>query len=424
MIRYFFRKNPWWENEEFDSGKPRTKYLELLKKQSTYELITIITGLRRVGKSTLALQTIKSLLSNSEVNPTNILYFSLDEPSIYRESIKDIINQYRTEFKIKSDEKIYVFIDEIQMREGWELEVKSLYDNENIKFFLTGSSAMLLSENLSYLTGRYLKVTVYPLNFNEYLDFKNVKLKQEDEFILEKYVEEYLVEGGMPEYVLHKPDKYLETTIESILFKDLLSKFKIRNPRILLDLIYLLSDRIGSSSSSLRLSKILEVNKDTVLTYIKYLNKAYITRELVNYSESRNKEIYNASKFYFSDNGVASTYATKVNYGSLVENVLFNFLLRLIQEEKRVKLGYFYENKAEIDFVLNFKNKLTFIESKWVSDIEEVNLKSLAIALKRLNPDNIIYVTKNLEMNYKFHGYLVRFVPLHKFLIGETFSTL
>lgn len=416
MKRYFHLTNPWWNKKNFTHGIPRPQYTQNLRQDINNKIIQIITGLRRVGKSTIALQLIHSLIHIKKTDPQKILFFSIEEPSISKTPIIDIINEYRTEFGIKSKSKIYIFIDEIQFRKNWEQEIKSLYDTENIKFILTGSSAMLLSQKLSHLTGRYLKTQIYPLSFTEYLGFKKIKVTKTDQHLFLKHIEDYLINGGMPEYVLQKPNRYLETTIESILFKDLVSKFQLRNPKILTDIIYLLADRVGTTSSSLKLSNILEINKDTVLTYIDYLNKTYITSELPNYSTSRNKELYNPPKIYFHDTGIGSKYASKNNFGALAENAIFNHLSKQTGDVLRAKLGYYYQSKQEIDFILSIKNNTYLIESKWVSTFNQIDFKPLKNALKTINPKKIIYVTKSLETIKQVYNKPVSFIPLHKFL--------
>lgn len=419
MNRYFYSKNPWWEGKSFATGVERKQYLEKLEQNIDQDLIQILTGLRRVGKSTIALQLVKRLVKNAGINPKRILFFSIEEPSISKTPISEIINDFRAEHNIRSNTKIYVFIDEIQFRDNWEQEIKSLYDSEKIKFVLTGSSAMLLSEKLSYLTGRYQKTQVFPLNFSEYLDFKKTKISKTNNYLLVKKAQEYLVEGGMPEHILNKPERYLETTVESILFKDLVSKFELRNPRILSDIIYLLSDRIGTTSSSLKLSKILEINKDTVLTYINYLNKIFLISELPNFSTSRNRQMYNPDKIYFEDLGIAKSYASKINYGALMENAMFNHIKMEILEQPKKKFGYWYEEKNEVDFVLFEKNEHVLIESKFVDRIEDIDFKPLEKAIKSLNPKKIIYVTKKIEGKKDVNGNEIMFLPLHEFLRSD-----
>jgi len=128
MERYLYLKNPWWENKKFDSGVARPEYLDSLKKNFNQKLIQILTGLRRVGKSTIALQLLSYLINEKKIDPRKILFFSIEDPSISKIPIVGILNEFRAENNVKSTEKIYVFIDEIQFRDNWELEVKSIYD--------------------------------------------------------------------------------------------------------------------------------------------------------------------------------------------------------------------------------------------------------------------------------------------------------
>jgi len=226
----------------------------------------------------------------------------------------------------------------------------------------------------------------------------------------------------MPEYILKKPDKYLETTVESILFKDLVSKFQLRNPKILSDLLLLLSDRIGSTSSSLKLSNILEINKDTVLTYVNYLKKTFLVSELVNFSTSRNKEIYNPSKIYFEDLGIASKYASKINYGALMENAVFNHLKVQALDSLRTKLGYLHEGGREIDFVVSNKGEITLIESKFVDKLEEIDFEFLKKAIKDTKAQKVLYVTRTINCKKNVDNKEVVFIPLFEFL-GKDFLT-
>jgi len=419
MNRYLELVNPWWENRKFSVGVLRSRYLDDLKSNLNKRFIQVLTGLRRVGKSTITLQLIEEIIRENKIEPQRILYFSVEEPSLVDLSISDIINGFRRERNIKTSEKIYVFIDEIQFRDNWQQEIKSLYDSENIKFVLTGSSAMLLSDKLSYLTGRYIKTQIFPLNFKEYLKFKKVRVSATDIHLLSKHLLNYLEDGGLPEYVLSKTDRYLETTVESILFKDLVSKFQLRNPKVLIDLLYLLSDRVGSTTSSAKLSNILEINKDTVLIYMDYLTKTYITSDLKNYSSSRNKEIYNPSKIYFDDTGVCSKYSSKINFGALAENALFNHLRVNLVEKLRVKKGYWYEDKNEVDFVVNIGNNIYLFESKFVDKLDEVDLTAIQKATKSLNPKRIFLITKNLEKTIKTEWGVVEALPLYKFLLKD-----
>ncbi len=424
MNQSFYQKNLWWEKTKFKTGIPRIEYLNEVMNSLDQKLIHILTGLRRVGKSTLILQIIKNIIREKITTPNHILYFSVDEPSLESTPIKNIIDNFRAEFNINLREKIFVFIDEIQFRKGWEKEIKAIYDTENIKFILTGSSAVLLSENIAFLTGRYLKTEVSPLNFKEFLKFNNYRVRKSENYKLNKYLNEYLLEGGMPEYVLSKPNRYIQTTVESILYKDLVSKFELRNPAVLDDLILLLSDRAGSVSSSLKIAKILEINKDTVLSYQNYLKLVFLIDELDIYSTSRNKQLYNPPKIYFTDTSILNTYSSKINYGALAENVLYNYLRRFSKGRLRTKLGYWHEDKTELDFILDIDNTSYIFESKWVEGENEIDFSPLEKYLRKNKVKGIFYVTKSVEEKLEILGKEVTLIPLHKLLLTKVESLL
>ena len=428
LREYLYLKNPWWQGREFEVGVLRERYLTQLQARFVTELIQIVTGLRRVGKSTLVLQLIDSLLKKKAVRPQDVLFFSAEEPALNKLSFTQVINWFRAERNLAIADKIYVFVDEVQTREGWEAEIKSLYDTQNIKFVLTGSSAMLLSERLSLLTGRYLKTRVYPLSFREYLKFLNVKAGQLEQFRLQSYLEKYLMVGGMPEFVLSQVDGYLETTVESILFKDLVTKFAIRNPAILTELLLLLADRVATPTSALKLSKILQTSKDSVADYLEYLKQTFLVDTLSSFSTSRNKIIYNPDKYYFEDLGILNRYASKHDLGASAENALFSYLRQNLGNKLRLKWGYWHERKNELDFIISDTDGWEVFESKWVGQVGEISFKPLEKLLDQAGEvsknhplhlsklKQITYATANVETRVKIKGVAVRLVPLRLLL--------
>jgi predicted AAA+ superfamily ATPase len=411
--------NPWWENKPFETGIKREKYLQQFTQNFEHRLIQIITGLRRVGKSTLVKQAIAWLLEQKKIAPQDIFWFSLDNPILAEQSIAEIIDEFRAEFAHPVEKEIYAFIDEVQFRTGWELEIKSLYDTQNIKFILNGSSAVLLSEKVSALTGRFLKIDLYPLDFEEYLQFVGVSAVRANPAIIIGALQEYLLVGGMPEFVLSRPANYLRTTVESILFKDLVSKFNLRNPKILEDILLLLADRVGTVSSSLKLAKVLEINKDTILDYINYLEMVFLLGELSTYSTSRNKQIYNPPKIYFQDLGILSSYSSKFNYGAGIENLIYNFLMQQTKNDLHAKLGYWYEDKVEVDFLLAREGGRMLIDVKWINDVEEANLKSIELAMKACALKEAYIITRNCKSEVKLaSGSQIKFIPAYEVLLG------
>ncbi|MFW5720636.1 MAG: ATP-binding protein [Candidatus Dojkabacteria bacterium] len=419
MNEYFHASNPWWRNSTFDTSIPRQDYTDKLLKNFDQQLIQIITGLRRVGKSTIVRQLIQRLITEKCIDPHRIFWFSAEERIIENIPLSSIINEFRAFFEIESSEQIIVCIDEVQFRPTWVQEIKSLYDIENTKFILTGSSALLLSEHTDLLTGRFLKTVVYPLNFKEFLEFTGKTLDPTNPARNAKRADNYLKTGGMPEYVLRKPENYLQTTVESILFRDLVTSYKIRSPFMLGKMLALFADRVGTRSSSPKLARILEVSKDAVLDYTTYMEMVFLTSRLPIFSSSRNEQIYNADKIYFEDVGVLHTFSRKFNQGAAAENAVVNHLHRNVLQDIRTIIGYWWKDGKEIDFVVHEQGKTHAIEVKQVDYIEDLTTHQLEYALKYVKFDSITIVTRKLEGEVHLKGHQATLVPLYKFLLNE-----
>ncbi|MCL5987107.1 MAG: ATP-binding protein [Actinobacteria bacterium] len=422
---FFYQLNPWWENKKIDLGIKRELYLERINQHLDNKYILLITGIRRVGKTTLIRQIIDKLI-NKGISPKQILYFLLDSPKVAGYTLEQIINEYLTIHDFSINDKVYVFFDEIQFFDNWEQQIKELYDLRNMKFVISGSSSLLLSKNLHFLTGRNIKFDIHPLTYKEFLKFKDINISVAESFKNSSYVEEYMEFGGMPEYVLNPDSEYIQTTIDNILFRDIVGLHGLRNPNILRNLILLLADRVGSVTSSLKISNILNINKDTTLRYLEHLENVFIVNSLKRFSTSRNKQIYSPEKFYFSDTGVLSVYASKINLGASAENTLFNYLHRHIEDELRISFGYYYENRVEIDFTVLKDNKKILIESKYKDkvEMEKEDLKEIKELISSEKIHKVFIVSKNYE-NRLIHSEIeINIVPIWKVLLSDDFIFL
>ena len=205
--------NPWWENKELVKellGIHRPEYDALIDSIDIKE-ITIITGVRRSGKSTIMYQMISRLLKNG-ITPNQILFVNFDDKKLSQDSLDEIYEGYRS--NLNPDKKAYIFLDEIHKKDGWESWIRKKYDlKSNDKFVISGSCSYLLKKEYSaLLTGRNLTFEVFPLSFKEFLLFKDIKLKKENvekgillektKIIILNKLHEYLELGGFPEIVL------------------------------------------------------------------------------------------------------------------------------------------------------------------------------------------------------------------------------
>src|SRR3989344_6327448 len=169
-----FNQNPWWEGKFVEESYSREKYLSQVSKNLSSREIIILTGLRRVGKTTIIKQIIKKLLEDHEAE--SILFLSLDSFNLLEFSIHQLIEEYRKIHKKSSSDFIYLFLDEVSSRDDFEKELKSIYDNENIKVICSSSIATLMRDKKASLTGRTKTIEVMPLNFQEFLIFREAKI--------------------------------------------------------------------------------------------------------------------------------------------------------------------------------------------------------------------------------------------------------
>ncbi len=339
--KLFYRYNPWWDSEAEITYKPR-EIQDTLFDSINDNKITVLTGLRRVGKTTLMKMTINHIRKN--VKPTRILYLSLDNVGFSNISLNELVEKFRMIHKIPFKEKIYLFFDEVGYKENYEIELKNLFDMGNVKIFVSSSSTSILKSKVPFITGRTKTITILPLNFNEYLEFNNIKLKKEDQELYNSYLNEYLEFGGMPEYVLSKDPNILVELIDQIIFKDIIAFHGIKDEKIIKQLFRLLCERIGKPFTYNKLSKILGTSPETIKRYINLFEETYLFYQIERHSKSLNERIYSPKKIYIGDIGLKNITVGFKDKGSLYENLVY---LKI----KDKKPNYYYENETEIDFV-------------------------------------------------------------------------
>jgi len=339
--------NPWWETPKYRFDiKPRSSYKELIFNQS--KNIDIFIGARRVGKTSLMQNVINHLLS-SGINSKQIIYFSADARVSQSLSPEDIVSYVKTVFTLKPTDKIYLFLDEVQDMPDWQRSVKYLYDNTSIKIYLTGSSSLILRPQTSKLTGRFILHEILGLSFTEYLEFTGQKL-----FKLQSknttLVTEYLQTGGYPEYVLNKDRQALSNIIESTLYRDLISKYGIRNPAFLKDLLDYLADKVTSPVSNANIARDLGVNDDTAKFYLQYLQDVYLIYPVYRKGKSNKISKSSVPKYYFNDTGVLALRSLSPKIGSLAENAVYLHLRRKSFSKEYPDIFYNEISGTEIDF--------------------------------------------------------------------------
>jgi len=333
-------------------------------------------------------QYIYKLIKGKNISAKNICYLSLDAYLFRKYSIFELIREFRKINSLRIDEKVYLFLDEVSAKESFNQELKNLYDLENVKIIASSSSATLLRDKRAYLTGRSRLLEIEPLNFNEFLLFKNYSPKKSEKYLLEKYFKKYMEIGGMPEYVLTEDPSYITNLVENIISKDIIAFYTIKNESIVKDLFQLLCERVGKQISYTKLAKVLEISKDSVKKYLGYFKDSYLFYEIEKDSKSLNERKTANKKIYCADVGIKNVSVGFRDLGAIYENLVF---LKI----KNLKPRYVKKDGVEIDFIT--KEKL--IEAKFNREVEEKQLRvfnSLKIKEKIL-ANGVDFFLENFE---------------------------
>lgn len=359
----FYQYNPWWEEDAWQDTIAFVKRPIFQEKifshiTSKSRSILFLTGLRRVGKTSLMKISIQKLIKDG-IKPNNILYISMDDYTLKDVSILDVINQYKSIQKIKYEEPCYIFLDEITYKIDFRQQLKNLYDNTTNKIIVSASSSSALRDQKGWLTGRELVLEVHPLNFREYLYFKEITIKQRDATLLKAYFEDYMQTGGMPEYVLTGDRSYLIGLIEDIISKDIIAHYGIKHTQIIKDYFVLLMERSGKQISINKISNILDISPDTASRYLQMFAETYLINLVPRYGKT-NEQILSPKKIYVADLGIKNIITGFRDKGAIFENYVYLLI-------KHLDPRYIYEDGIELDFIT--KN-MTIVEVKYNQFLE------------------------------------------------------
>lgn len=354
-----FKQNPWWEKEFNEESYPREKYLSQIVKNLKSKEIIILTGLRRIGKTTIIKQLIKHLIETG-VKTEDIFFVSLDSFNLLGLSIHQLIEEYRKIHKKSSSDFFYLILDEVSSRDDFEQELKSIYDNEKIKVICSSSISTLMRDKKGSLTGRIKTIEVMPLDFQEFLVFKEAKISKSDSAKLESYFRDYLKIGGIPDYVIKEDKSYLNELVENIIYKDIIAYHKITAEKTIKELFILLCQRVGKPMSYNKLSEILKISVDSVKRYVGYFEKAYLFYIVDRYSKSINERITSPKKIYVGDVGIKNLITGFKDLGASYENLVFLNI-------KDKSPSYYLKDSIEIDFI----TEDTLIEAKYNRELEK-----------------------------------------------------
>ncbi len=356
----------------------REDYLKQIRPFYHKNLVKVITGIRRSGKSTLLLQIQQELISGG-VDASQIIHLNLDFYQHEHLRYKDALYQYIIDHL--HQEKSYVFIDEIQEVEAFETIINSLNSYQNVDIYLTGSNSKMLSgEYATYLTGRYVSFEVFPFSFKELSIYYPEKSQ-------EKIFNDYIIYGGFPQVQMFSGDADKKTLLtdlyHSIVVKDIAERHKIRNVSSLEKYLVYLNNTTSSLFSAENITAYFKnegrtISKETLYNYIRYAKDAYYIYSAQRYDINGKKLLTTNEKVYINDHGFRSIFFNNQrDIEKILENIVYFELLR---RGYKVYVGNI--DSYEIDFVAEKGNEKIYIQVSYMLSSETTMKREFRSLLK------------------------------------------
>lgn len=396
----------------------REMYLKKIRASYDSELIKVIIGVRRSGKSVLMTQIIEELKQKG-IKKDHIIYMNFEdydyidytEPKEFNEYIKN---------KIKDKEKYYLLFDEIQNVKEFEKVINSFRATLNVSIFITGSNSKLLSGELAtHLTGRYISIRILPFTFKEYLELKKDKKEEID---IDKSFIEYLEWGCMPQIFntnnIEERKLYLRDLYNSTILKDIVERNKIKDINLLNRVVQFIMENIGGIISSNSITSYLKNEKiqttpDTILNYVEYMTNSLIVSKVNRYDIRGKKVMSTLEKYYLADLGVLQLKKSPIEkkVGGRLENIVYN---ELIARGYEVYIGK--TDRGEIDFVVDNFGEREYIQVADYLSSDEVIKREFA-AYKAVDDNYPKYVISMDKIDYSQNGIIHKNVI--DWLLGE-----
>ena len=381
----------------------REKYLSKIRPFYDLDLIKVIMGIRRCGKSVLMLQIIEELKEKG-ISENHIIYINFEDYDYIEYTNPKEFHKYIKE-KIIDKEKYYLLIDEIQNVQDFEKVINSFRATMNISIFITGSNSKVLSSDLStYLAGRYISIKIMPFTFSQYLEIKGKSdINKDDAFL------EYLEWGGMPQIYnspsIQERKLYLRDLYNSVILKDIIERNSIKDVNLLNRIIQFIMENIGGVLSANSITKFLKsknmnTSVETILKYIEYINNSMIINK-VNRYDIRGKSVMTLlEKYYLVDLGILQLISSPIEkkVGGRLENIVYN---ELIARGYDVYIGK--TDKGEIDFVVDNFNDRFYIQVAEYLSSDEVIEREFG-AYKYVTDNFPKYVLTMDKINYSRNG--------------------
>lgn len=398
----------------------RKEYMDFLIRNKDRQIIKVVSGIRRCGKSTI-FEMYREYLLNSGVSPEQLININFEELAF--ESLKD----YRTLYdylssRLLADRKNYIFLDEIQHVDQFERVVDSLFIKSNVDLYITGSNAWFMSGELAtLLTGRYIELQMLPLSFKEYCQgMENLGIDEPPK----KLFEQYLTESSLPYAMqLQGNDKdiveYLRGIYSSVLLKDVVARQRITDVMMLEDVIRFVFDNIGSLLSSAKVANTLtssgrKIDSRTVEKYLQGLMDSLLIYQAKRFDIKGKQYLANLEKYYVADLGFRRLLLSKQgrDLGHLIENVVY---LELLRRGNRVYVGQM--TGGEVDFVVQNGSELAYYQVA-ATVMEESTLTRELASLQKINDNypKILLTLDDIIVNPDYDG--IKHINLIQWLLS------
>ena len=393
--------------------KKRKGYIDRIKPFMQKSVAKVLTGQRRVGKSFLLYQLIEEILG--EEPDANIIYINLEDFAFSSLQTAEDLHSYIISHS-KEKAKNYIFIDEIQDIPGFEKVIRSLLLNEDNDIYITGSNAKMLSGELAtYLSGRYIEFKIYSLSYSEFLEFHGLTESETSYELYSRY-------GGLP-YLLNLPledetvNEYLKSVYSTIVFRDVVSRYKLRNTLFLEKLIQFLSENIGNLFSAKNISDYLKsqhttISVNQIQSYTEYLNNAFLIHRVERYDLIGKRVFEIGEKYYFENMGIRNIVIGYriTDKAKILENLVYNHLL---YKGYDIKVGYYGDK--EIDFIGEKNGEKLYIQVALKIDSDKTAEREFGNLLKIQDNYPKIVVTKDTFSGNSYEG--IRHCPIRQFLM-------
>ena len=393
--------------------KKRKGYIDRIKPFMQKSVAKVLTGQRRVGKSFLLYQLIEEILA--EEPDANIIYVNLEDFTFSSQQTAEDLHSYIISHS-KEKVKNYIFIDEIQDIPGFEKVIRSLLLNEDNDIYITGSNAKMLSGELAtYLSGRYIEFKIYSLSYSEFLEFHGLTESETSYELYSRY-------GGLP-YLLNLPledetvNEYLKSVYSTIVFRDVVSRYKLRNTLFLEKLIQFLSENIGNLFSAKNISDYLKsqhttISVNQIQSYTEYLNNAFLIHRVERYDLIGKRVFEIGEKYYFENMGIRNIVVGYriTDKAKILENLVYNHLL---YKGYDIKVGYYGDK--EIDFVGEKNGEKLYIQVALKIDSDKTAEREFGNLLKIQDNYPKIVVTEDTFSGNSYEG--IRHCSIRQFLM-------